>query len=134
MFVLFQVLQRLVNCLDRCASRTGSLPIQTVSLLPVHCSRFSLGCLQMMFSLCRCTIFLFHLVVLDYANYQTENTLRTESELVFVIDCSCTLKTSSYLAVSETSRASISILTKRCETILGQFLADENDLGIFLNL
>jgi hypothetical protein len=72
--------------------------------------------------------------VLDYANYQTENTLRTESELVFVIDCSCTLKTSSYLAVSETSRASISILTKRCETILGQFLADENDLGIFLNL
>ncbi|XP_051226815.1 uncharacterized protein [Lolium perenne] len=89
-----EVLQRLVNCLDRCASRTGSLPIQTVSLLPVHCSRFSLGCLQMMFSL-----------------------------------CSCTLKTSSYLAVSETSRASISILTKRCETILGQFLADENDLG-----
>uniref|UniRef100_A0A453FMD3 Mon2 C-terminal domain-containing protein n=1 Tax=Aegilops tauschii subsp. strangulata TaxID=200361 RepID=A0A453FMD3_AEGTS len=89
-----EVLQRLVNCLDRCASRTGSLPIQTVGLLPLHCSRFSLGCLQMMFSL-----------------------------------CSCILKTSSYPAVSETSKVSISILTKRCEVILGQFLADENDLG-----
>ncbi|CAM0883431.1 unnamed protein product [Alopecurus aequalis] len=89
-----EVLQRLVNCLDRCASRTGSLPIQTVGLLPLHCSRFSLGCLQMMFSL-----------------------------------CSCTSKTGSYPAVSETSKVSISILTKRCETILGQFLADENDLG-----
>ncbi|VAH80557.1 unnamed protein product [Triticum turgidum subsp. durum] len=89
-----EVLQRLVNCLDRCASRTGSLPIQTVGLLPLHCSRFSLGCLQMMFSL-----------------------------------CSCISKTSSYPAVSETSKVSISILTKRCEVILGQFLADENDLG-----
>uniref|UniRef100_A0A0D9V6A8 Protein MON2 homolog n=1 Tax=Leersia perrieri TaxID=77586 RepID=A0A0D9V6A8_9ORYZ len=28
-----EVLQRLVNCLDRCASRTGSLPLQTVGLL-----------------------------------------------------------------------------------------------------
>jgi hypothetical protein len=50
-----------------------------------------------------------------------------------VIDCSCTSKTSSYLEVSETSKVSISILTKRCEAILGQFLADENDLGIFLS-
>lgn len=89
-----EVLQRLVNCLDRCASRTGSLPIQTVGLLPLHCSRFSLGCLQMMFSV-----------------------------------CSSTSKTSSYPAVSETSKVSISILTKRCEAVLGQFLADENDLG-----
>uniref|UniRef100_A0A0E0N336 Protein MON2 homolog n=1 Tax=Oryza rufipogon TaxID=4529 RepID=A0A0E0N336_ORYRU len=28
-----EVLQRLVNCLDHCASRTGSLPLQTVGLL-----------------------------------------------------------------------------------------------------
>ncbi|XP_014754709.1 protein MON2 homolog isoform X3 [Brachypodium distachyon] len=89
-----EILQRLVNCLDRCASRTGSLPIQTIGLLPLHCSRFSLGCLQMLFSL-----------------------------------CSCPLKTSLCSPVSETSKVSISILTKRCEVILGQFLADENDLG-----
>lgn len=89
-----EVLQRLVNCLDRCASRTGSLPLQTVGLLPSHCSRFSLSCLQMMFSL-----------------------------------CSCTSKTSSCAIASETSKVSITILTKRCEVILGQFLADENDLG-----
>uniref|UniRef100_A0A1D1Z879 Protein MON2 n=1 Tax=Anthurium amnicola TaxID=1678845 RepID=A0A1D1Z879_9ARAE len=44
-------LQRLVSALDRCASRTGSLPIETVSLLPSHCSRFSLSCLQKLFSL-----------------------------------------------------------------------------------
>lgn len=48
-------------------------------------------------------------------------------------NCSCISKTSSYPAVSETSKVSISILTKRCEVILGQFLADENDLGIFQN-
>ncbi|KAF8766177.1 hypothetical protein HU200_007680 [Digitaria exilis] len=89
-----EVLQRLVNCLDRCASRTGSLPVQTVGLLPLHCSRFSLSCLQMMFSL-----------------------------------CSCIAKASSPAAASETSKVSISILLKRCEVILGQFLADENDLG-----
>ncbi|KAL5227929.1 hypothetical protein ABZP36_016194 [Zizania latifolia] len=89
-----EVLQRLVSCLDRCASRTGSLPIQTVGLVPLHCSRFSLSCLQMMFSL-----------------------------------CSCTLGTSLCTTVSETSKVSITILTKRCEIILGQFLADENDLG-----
>ncbi|EMS56673.1 Protein MON2-like protein [Triticum urartu] len=41
----------------------------------------------------------------------------------------CISKTSSHPAVSETSKVSISILTKRCEVILGQFLADENDLG-----
>uniref|UniRef100_A0A0A9E2J4 Mon2 C-terminal domain-containing protein n=1 Tax=Arundo donax TaxID=35708 RepID=A0A0A9E2J4_ARUDO len=89
-----EVLQRLVNCLDRCASRTGSLPLQTVGLLPLHCSRFSLSCLQMIFSL-----------------------------------CSCTVKAGTCATVSETSSVSVSILMKRCEVILGQFLADENDLG-----
>ncbi|XP_021311537.1 protein MON2 homolog isoform X3 [Sorghum bicolor] len=89
-----EVLQRLVNCLDHCASRTGSLPVQTVGLLPLHCSRFSLSCLQMMFSL-----------------------------------CSSIAKTTLCAAASETSKVSISILMKRCEIILGQFLADENDLG-----
>ncbi|TVU34939.1 hypothetical protein EJB05_16797 [Eragrostis curvula] len=75
-----EVLQRLVNCLDRCASRTGSLPLQTVGLLPLHCS-------------------------------------------------SCTAKASSQATVSQTSNVSVSILMMRCEVILGQFLADENDLG-----
>lgn len=89
-----EVLQRLVNCLDHCASRTGSLPVQTVGLLPLHCSRFSLSCLQMMFSL-----------------------------------CSCIGNATLCAAASETSKVSISILMKRCEVILGQFLADENDLG-----
>lgn len=46
------VIQRLVSTLDRCASRTGCLPIETVELMPLHCSRFSFTCLQKIFSLC----------------------------------------------------------------------------------
>lgn len=45
------ILQRLVTTLDRCASRTSSLPLETVELLPSYCSRFSLICLQKLFSL-----------------------------------------------------------------------------------
>ncbi|GKV07351.1 hypothetical protein SLEP1_g19144 [Rubroshorea leprosula] len=45
------ILQRLVSTLDRCASRTCSLPIETVELMPLHCSRFSLTCLQVLFSM-----------------------------------------------------------------------------------
>ncbi|XP_042986110.1 protein MON2 homolog isoform X5 [Carya illinoinensis] len=45
------ILQRLVFTLDRCASRTCSLPIETVELMPSHCSRFSLTCLQKLFTL-----------------------------------------------------------------------------------
>ncbi|XP_078175701.1 ARM repeat superfamily protein isoform X2 [Carex rostrata] len=48
-----EILEKLVTTLDRCASRTGSLPLESVGLLPPNCSRFSLSCLQMMFSLCR---------------------------------------------------------------------------------
>lgn len=48
-----QILQRLVTTLDRCASRTCSLPIETVELMPSYCSRFSLTCLQKLFSLSR---------------------------------------------------------------------------------
>ncbi|XP_072952390.1 uncharacterized protein [Typha angustifolia] len=50
-----EILQRLVTTLDRCASRTGSLPLESVGLMPPHCSRFSLSCLQMIFSLCSFT-------------------------------------------------------------------------------
>ncbi|XVE62867.1 hypothetical protein DITRI_Ditri06bG0154300 [Diplodiscus trichospermus] len=46
-----EILRRLVYTLDRCASRTCSLPIETVELMPLHCSRFSLKCLQALFSL-----------------------------------------------------------------------------------
>ncbi|GFY90641.1 ARM repeat superfamily protein [Actinidia rufa] len=45
------ILQLLVSTLDRCASRTCCLPIETVELMPSHCSRFSLTCLQKLFSL-----------------------------------------------------------------------------------
>ncbi|KAH6772485.1 ARM repeat superfamily protein [Perilla frutescens var. frutescens] len=45
------ILQRLISTLDRCASRTCSLPLETVGLMPAHCSRFSLRCLQKIFSL-----------------------------------------------------------------------------------
>nr|KYP74426.1 Protein MON2 isogeny [Cajanus cajan] len=45
------ILQRLISTLDRCASRTCSLPVETVELMPPHCSRFSLTCLQKLFSL-----------------------------------------------------------------------------------
>ncbi|XP_020589215.1 protein MON2 homolog isoform X4 [Phalaenopsis equestris] len=47
-----EILHRLVSTLDRCASRTGSLPLESLGQMPSHCSRFSLSCLQMMFSLC----------------------------------------------------------------------------------
>ncbi|XP_031477870.1 uncharacterized protein LOC116248950 isoform X2 [Nymphaea colorata] len=47
-----EILQRLVSTLDRCASRTASLPLESVGLLPLHCSRFSLACLQKIFSAC----------------------------------------------------------------------------------
>ncbi|XP_010923723.2 uncharacterized protein [Elaeis guineensis] len=50
-----EILQRLVTTLDRCASRTGCLPLESVGLMPSHCSRFSLSCLQMIFSLCSFT-------------------------------------------------------------------------------
>ncbi|XP_068649645.1 uncharacterized protein [Aristolochia californica] len=46
------ILQRLILTLDRCASRTDSLPVETVGLMPPHCSRFSLACLEKIFSLC----------------------------------------------------------------------------------
>ncbi|KAE8684166.1 protein MON2-like protein isoform X2 [Hibiscus syriacus] len=36
-----EILQRLVSTLDRCASRTCSLPVETVGLMPLHCSSFS---------------------------------------------------------------------------------------------
>ncbi|WCJ43970.1 ARM repeat superfamily protein [Euphorbia peplus] len=45
------ILDRLVSTLDRCASRTCSLPIETVELMPLHCSRFSKACLQKLFLL-----------------------------------------------------------------------------------
>ncbi|CAI9769498.1 unnamed protein product [Fraxinus pennsylvanica] len=45
------ILRRLISTLDRCASRTSSLPIETVELMPSHCSTFSLTCLQKLFSL-----------------------------------------------------------------------------------
>lgn len=47
----FDVLQRLISTIDRCASRTCSLPVETVELMPVHCSKFSLTCLHKLFSL-----------------------------------------------------------------------------------
>lgn len=50
-----EVLERFITTLDRCASRVGSLPLESVGLMPSHCSRFSLCCLQMLFSLCRFT-------------------------------------------------------------------------------
>ncbi|XP_019258208.1 PREDICTED: protein MON2 homolog isoform X2 [Nicotiana attenuata] len=46
------ILERLITTLDRCASRTCSLPLETVELMPSHCSRFSLTCLQKLFLLC----------------------------------------------------------------------------------
>ncbi|KAK4768270.1 hypothetical protein SAY87_003411 [Trapa incisa] len=45
------ILQRIISTLDRCASRTSSLPIATVELMPSYCSWFSLTCLQKLFSL-----------------------------------------------------------------------------------
>jgi hypothetical protein len=51
--------------------------------------------------------------------------------LAIFCGCSCIAKATLCAAASETSKVSISILMKRCEIILGQFLADENDLGTF---
>ncbi|XP_073141433.1 uncharacterized protein [Henckelia pumila] len=49
--VPLDIVQRLISTLDRCASRTSCLPIETVELMPSHCGRFSLTCLQKLFSL-----------------------------------------------------------------------------------
>ncbi|CAN1132410.1 Protein MON2 homolog [Linum perenne] len=48
------ILQRLVSTMDGCGSRTCSLPVETVELMPSHCSRFSLHCLQKVFALSSC--------------------------------------------------------------------------------
>ncbi|CAN1245369.1 Protein MON2 homolog [Linum grandiflorum] len=48
------ILQRLVSTMDGCGSRTCSLPVETVELMPPHCSRFSLHCLQKVFALSSC--------------------------------------------------------------------------------
>ncbi|CAI0384415.1 unnamed protein product [Linum tenue] len=48
------ILQRLVSTMDGCASRTCSLPVETVELMPPHCSRFSMHCLQKVFALSSC--------------------------------------------------------------------------------
>ncbi|VFQ72111.1 unnamed protein product [Cuscuta campestris] len=47
------ILQRLISTLDICASRTCSLPLETVELMPPHCIKFSLTCLQKLFLLSR---------------------------------------------------------------------------------
>ncbi|CAM6084070.1 unnamed protein product [Calypogeia fissa] len=47
-----EVVHRLIDVIDRCAARTSLLPLPSVSLLPVHCGRFSLLCLNKLFKLC----------------------------------------------------------------------------------
>jgi hypothetical protein len=48
-----QVIQRLVSVIDQCAARTSVLPLESVALLPAHCGRFSMTCLEKLFKLCR---------------------------------------------------------------------------------
>ncbi|XP_075500953.1 uncharacterized protein LOC142539404 isoform X2 [Primulina tabacum] len=72
--VPLDIVQRLISTLDRCASRTSCLPIETVELMPSHCGRFSLTCLQKLFSLSsyetsdwnltRCEVSKFSIIVL----------------------------------------------------------------------
>ncbi|KAK6911442.1 Mon2/Sec7/BIG1-like, dimerization and cyclophilin-binding domain [Dillenia turbinata] len=77
------ILQRLVQTLDRCASRTCCLPVETVELMPSHCSRFSLTCLQKIFSLC------------SYLDANRWNSTRSEvskiSVMVLLTRCECIL-------------------------------------------
>ncbi|BBN13645.1 protein MON2 [Marchantia polymorpha subsp. ruderalis] len=47
-----EVVARLVEIIDRCGARISLLPLPSVSLLPIHCGRFSLACLQKLFKLC----------------------------------------------------------------------------------
>ncbi|KAJ7563609.1 hypothetical protein O6H91_03G117100 [Diphasiastrum complanatum] len=47
-----EVLERLVNVIDRCAARTSALPLEAMVLLPPHCGRFSLACLHKLFQIC----------------------------------------------------------------------------------
>eukprot|EP00249_Psilotum_nudum_P022267 c28446_g1_i3 orf=509-5821(-) len=49
-----EIIERFIDVLDRCASRTSTLPLENVELLPAHCSHFSLVCLQKLFEICRC--------------------------------------------------------------------------------
>ncbi|RLN22029.1 hypothetical protein C2845_PM07G24560 [Panicum miliaceum] len=57
------------------------------------------------------------------------NCVNLELNAAIFCGCSCIVKASSCAAASEASKVSIPILMKRCEVVLGQFLADENDLG-----
>ncbi|KAH7372647.1 hypothetical protein KP509_17G014700 [Ceratopteris richardii] len=47
------VITKIVQVIDRCASRTSMLPLGSVELLPAHCSRFSFNCLQALFNISR---------------------------------------------------------------------------------
>ncbi|WJX19433.1 hypothetical protein P8452_09128 [Trifolium repens] len=67
------VVERLVSTLDRCASRTCSLPVETVELMPPHCSRFSLTCLQKLFSLS------------SYSNEVNWNMMRSEVSKISIM-------------------------------------------------
>nr|CAB3478457.1 unnamed protein product [Digitaria exilis] len=58
-----------------------------------------------------------------------DDILKLQKDAPVEVSC-CIAKASSPAAASETSKVSISILLKRCEVILGQFLADENDLEV----
>ncbi|KAG0558241.1 hypothetical protein KC19_10G013800 [Ceratodon purpureus] len=49
-----EVLHHLVGVVDQCAARTSALPLASVVLLPAHCGRFSLSCLEKLFVLCSC--------------------------------------------------------------------------------
>lgn len=54
--VPLEVIRRLIDVLDRCASRTSALPLESAELLPPQCSRFSILCLQALFDLSRCDL------------------------------------------------------------------------------
>ncbi|XP_050223198.1 uncharacterized protein LOC126673214 isoform X2 [Mercurialis annua] len=78
------ILERFVSTIDRCASRTCSLPVETVELMPLHCSRFSLACLKKLFSLS------------SYNNEVSDwNLTRSEvskiSIMVLISRCACTI-------------------------------------------
>ncbi|CAA6667168.1 unnamed protein product [Spirodela intermedia] len=97
-----EILERLVSALDRCASRTGSLPIETVSLLPSHCSRFSLSCLQKLFSLAS-----YYISVVPVTTREMLGTQQDQEFAEFPPHFSM----------------------NRCSSILNQYLTDENDQG-----
>ncbi|CAK7340899.1 unnamed protein product [Dovyalis caffra] len=106
-----EILLRLISTMDRCASRTCSLPVETVELMPSHCRT------EMWMR------------ITDYANSKnTRGCGLVVANPALKIE-GCEEASDWNMTRCEVSKISIVVLLTRCEYIFQRFLIDENDLG-----